>query len=98
MIKLLHAVAPEHPLAFGHLLRAIDFHLGPVREVALAGDDVSALARVVRGGFLPYVVLAGGEGDECRCCEGRGPVDGRSRRVRLRALHVPVAGHQRARI
>src|SRR3954471_24232903 len=77
LIKLLHTVAPEHPLAFGHLLRAIDFHLGPVREVALAGDDVSALARVVRGGFFPYVVLAGGEGD-VPLLAGRTPVDGQA--------------------
>src|SRR4051794_14354200 len=75
LIKLLHTVAPEHPLAFGHLLRAIDFHLGPVREVALAGDDVSDLARVVRGGYFPYVVLAGGKGD-IPLLQDRGPVDG----------------------
>jgi uncharacterized protein YyaL (SSP411 family) len=75
LIKLLHTVAPEHPLAFGHLLRAIDFHLGPVREVALAGDDVSDLARVVRGGYFPYVVLAGGKGD-IPLLRDRGPVDG----------------------
>ena len=75
LITLLHKVAPEHPLAFGHLLRAIDFHLGPVREVALAGDDVSALAGVVRSGFFPYVVLAGGSGD-VPLLEGRVPVDG----------------------
>jgi uncharacterized protein YyaL (SSP411 family) len=75
LITLLHKVAPEHPLAFGHLLRAIDFHLGPVREVALAGDDVSALAAVVRSGFFPYVVLAGGSGD-IPLLEGRVPVDG----------------------
>ncbi|MDA0167281.1 thioredoxin domain-containing protein [Solirubrobacter ginsenosidimutans] len=75
LIKLLHTVAPEHPLAFGHLLRAIDFHLGPVREVALAGDDVSALAAVVREAFLPYVVLAGGSGD-IPLLHGRVPVDG----------------------
>jgi uncharacterized protein YyaL (SSP411 family) len=75
LIKLLHAIAPEHPLAFGHLLRAIDFHLGPVREVALAGDDVASLARVVRGGFFPYVVLAGGEAD-IPLLRDRGPVDG----------------------
>ncbi|HEY6889850.1 MAG TPA: thioredoxin domain-containing protein [Solirubrobacter sp.] len=75
LIKLLHTVAPEHPLAFGHLLRAIDFHLGPVREVALAGDDVSALAAVVRESFLPYVVLAGGSGD-IPLLHGRVPVDG----------------------
>jgi uncharacterized protein YyaL (SSP411 family) len=77
LIELLHAIAPEHPLAFGHLLRAIDFHLGPVREVALAGDDVSSLARVVRGGFFPYVVLAGGEGD-IPLLRDRGPVDGQA--------------------
>ena len=42
LIRLLHVVAPQHPLAFGHLLRAIDFQLAPVREVALAGDDAPA--------------------------------------------------------
>ena len=76
LIKLLVKVVPEHPLAFGHLLRAIDFALAPVREVALAGDDVSELARVVRGGFFPHVVLAGGVGD-VPLLEGRTPVDGK---------------------
>jgi uncharacterized protein YyaL (SSP411 family) len=77
LIKLLHTVAPEHPLAFGHLLRAIDFHLGPVREVALAGEDVVSLARVVRGGYFPYVVLAGGSGD-IPLLRDRVPVDGKA--------------------
>ena len=47
----LHEIAPRHPTAFGHLLQALDFHLAPVREVALAGEPagVAALARVVRG-------------------------------------------------
>ncbi len=75
LIRLLHVVAPQHPLAFGHLLRAIDFQLAPVREVALAGDDDGALARVVRGGFWPYTVLAGGDG-AVPLLEGRVPVDG----------------------
>src|SRR3712207_8372015 len=45
-----HAIAPQHPVAFGHLLQALDFHLSPTREVALAGDPdgVAALAAVVR--------------------------------------------------
>jgi hypothetical protein len=77
LIRLLHTVAPQHPLAFGHLLRAIDFALAPVQEVALAGSDVAPLARVVRGRFLPHVVLAGGDGD-IPLLEGRGPVDGRA--------------------
>jgi uncharacterized protein YyaL (SSP411 family) len=77
LIRLLHTVAPEHPLAFGHLLRAIDFALAPVREVALAGEPLAPLARVVRSRFLPHVVLAGGGGD-VPLLEGRGPVDGRA--------------------
>ena len=77
LIRLLHTVAPEHPLAFGHLLRAIDFHLAPVREVALAGDEPTPLARVVRTEFRPYVVLAGGSGP-IPLLEGRTPVDGQA--------------------
>jgi uncharacterized protein len=77
LIRLLHTVAPQHPLAFGHLLRAVDFALAPVREVALAGEPLAPLARVVRGRFLPHVVLAGGGGD-VPLLEGRGPVGGRA--------------------
>jgi uncharacterized protein len=78
LIRLLHTVVPQHPLAFGHLLRAIDFHLSPVREVALAGDDITALARVVHAGYHPHVVLAGGPATDVPLLEGRGPVDGRA--------------------
>ena len=81
LIELLVKVVPDHPLAFGHLLRAIDFALAPVREVALAGDDVTALAQVVRGGFFPHVVLAGGER---RGPAARGPHAGRRQAGRLR--------------
>jgi uncharacterized protein YyaL (SSP411 family) len=78
LIRLLHTVAPQHPLAFGHLLRAMDFYLAPVREVALVGDDLSELAAVVRGAYHPHVVLAGGSGDEPPLLSGRGPVNGRA--------------------
>ncbi|HEX6021802.1 MAG TPA: thioredoxin domain-containing protein, partial [Solirubrobacter sp.] len=77
LIRLLHTVAPQHPLAFGHLLRAIDFALAPVREVAVVGDDVRELAGVVRGRFHPHVVLAGGTGD-VPLLAGREPVDGQA--------------------
>jgi len=64
-LRLLHELAPRHPGAFGHLLQALAFHLGTVREVALVGDaaGVADLARVVRGRLRPGVVLAGGPGD-----------------------------------
>jgi uncharacterized protein len=65
--------ALQHPDAFGHLLQAIDFHLSPIREVALVAPANGAgttapldeLARVVRSAHRPHVVLAGGpEGSE----------------------------------
>jgi hypothetical protein len=72
-IRLFSPAAARHPDAFGHLLQAIDFHLSPVREVALVapsnGADGTAgldeLAGVVRSAHRPHVVLAGGpEGSE----------------------------------
>src|SRR3954470_1391277 len=61
IFRLLHEIAPQHPHAFAHLLQAIDFHLAPVKEVALVGDDIGPLERVVRGRFRPHLVLAGGD-------------------------------------
>jgi uncharacterized protein YyaL (SSP411 family) len=78
VLRLLHEIAPQHPHAFGHLLQAMDFHLAPVKEVALVGDDLRPLERVVRGAFRPHVVLAGGEHDGVPLLEGREPVDGRA--------------------
>lgn len=75
LIALLHPIAPKHPLAFGHLLRAMDFFVAPVREVALAGPS-DELASVVRRGFFPHVVLAGGGGDAVPLLAGRDAVDG----------------------
>ena len=47
-----------HPDAFGHLLQAIDFHLSPVREVALVAPANGAAGlrrprRARRGRFAP---------------------------------------------
>jgi uncharacterized protein YyaL (SSP411 family) len=52
--------AAQHPESFAHLLRAIDFHLATVKEVALVGDDLGELAATARAGFRPHLVLAGG--------------------------------------
>ena len=79
VLRLLHQAAARHPHGLAHLLRAMDFHLASVKEVALvapvggatpeasdgAADAVAELAAVVRSGFRPYLVLAGGaEGAE----------------------------------
>ena len=88
VLRLLYQLAARHPHAFAHLLRAADFYLAPVREVAIVGPDSGSLVRAVRGRFRPYVVLAGGEGAPTASdrdplvgvplLEGREPVDGRA--------------------
>jgi uncharacterized protein YyaL (SSP411 family) len=50
----------SHPDSFAHLLRALDFHLASKREVALVGQDTSALESIVRAEFRPNVVVAAG--------------------------------------
>jgi uncharacterized protein len=50
----------SHPDSFAHLLRALDFHLASKREVALVGQDFSALEAIVRAEFRPNVVVAAG--------------------------------------
>jgi uncharacterized protein YyaL (SSP411 family) len=65
VFALFAKTAAQHPESFAHLLRALDFHLSPTKEVALIGDDVGELAAVVRSSFRPHLVLAGGpEGSE----------------------------------
>ena len=100
VFRLLHQAAASHPQALAHLLTAMDFHFAPVKEVALvgepSGDGLGELATVVRSGFRPHVVLAGGpEGSE-RTGADAGANRGRrpARRVRVRALRLPPAGHR----
>jgi uncharacterized protein YyaL (SSP411 family) len=78
VLRLLHELAGQHPQAFGHLLQALDFHLAPVKEVALVGEDLTPLERVVRGAFRPHLVLAGGAADGVPLLRDRPPVDGRA--------------------
>jgi uncharacterized protein YyaL (SSP411 family) len=60
VFRLFAKPAAQHPDAFAHLLRALDFHLSPTKEVALMGDDLTELAKVVRSQYRPHLVLAGG--------------------------------------
>jgi uncharacterized protein len=76
VLRLLVQLGVRHPQAFGHLLRAADFYLAPVREVAIVGPDPGELLAVVRGAYRPHVVLAGGESDGVPLLQGREPVDG----------------------
>ena len=81
VLRPLTQAVTRYPTAFGHLLQAMAFHLGPVREVAVVGDDPGALLAVVRAEHRPRLVLAGGPGFEppaVPLLEGRTPVDGRT--------------------
>jgi uncharacterized protein YyaL (SSP411 family) len=60
VFRLFASTAATHPNSFAHLLRAIDFHLSPTKEVALVGNDLTELATTVRTKFRPHLVLAGG--------------------------------------
>ncbi|MEA2404683.1 MAG: uncharacterized protein QOE08_1330, partial [Thermoleophilaceae bacterium] len=78
VFRLLGKIAFQHPLAFAHLLQALDFHFASVKEVALVGEGREPLERVVRERFRPHLVLAGGAADGVPLLEGREPVDGRA--------------------
>ena len=56
-MRLFAPAAARHPDAFGHLLQAIDFHLSPVREIALVapanGAAGSARSPSSPGSFAP---------------------------------------------
>jgi uncharacterized protein YyaL (SSP411 family) len=82
-IALAADVAARYPTAFGYVLSGIDFELAAVREVALLGEDIGALERVVRGRFRPHVVLAAAP-------------DGALSSVPLLAGRSPVGGHATA--
>jgi uncharacterized protein len=60
VFRLFAGAAARQPEAFAHLLRALDFHLSPTKEVALIGDDLTTLTKVVRSKYRPHLVLAGG--------------------------------------
>ena len=88
VLQLLYPMAVKHPQGFGHLLRAADFYLAPVKEVAIVGsaERRNELVRVVREAFRPHLVLAAGVGSQAASAseppigvpllEGREPVDG----------------------
>jgi uncharacterized protein len=79
VFRLFSRAAAQRPEAFAHLLRTLDFHLSPTKEVALIGDDLRELSRVVRATYRPHLVLAGGpEGSDMPALlQGRPTIEGR---------------------
>ncbi|MEW6278628.1 MAG: thioredoxin domain-containing protein, partial [Candidatus Eremiobacterota bacterium] len=90
-LRRMAALTAELPAAFGLLLRALDFHLGPPAEIVLTGDDVEGFLERLAPRFLPRTVLAR-TGPDWPICAGKGPVDGRSAAYACRdyACQAPV--------
>ena len=60
ILRLCGPLAAEHPLAFGHLLYAVDLAARGIDEVVVAGDRPDLVA-TVQTRFTPNAVLAWGE-------------------------------------
>jgi uncharacterized protein YyaL (SSP411 family) len=59
-LKSVQRIAGRLALGFGHALQAIDFHIGPVREIALVGpaDSRAPLQATVLESYRPRTVVA----------------------------------------
>jgi hypothetical protein len=70
----------QYPSGFGRLLEAIDFQLGPSREIAVIGADKSAhqFITAYRKRYLPRTVIAAGEAGTIALMRDRTKVDGNS--------------------
>jgi uncharacterized protein YyaL (SSP411 family) len=65
-LTLFRGLMESSSVATGQMLLAVDFHLGPVQEIAVIGDphnaDVRDVLRAVHARFRPWHVLASGSG------------------------------------
>jgi len=63
----------QHPLAFGHVLGALDFSISPRKEIAIMGDlqsaDTQALLAVINGRYLPNAVLVSASSTDIQAAE-----------------------------
>jgi uncharacterized protein YyaL (SSP411 family) len=77
VLRLVRDVAEHAPSAFGWALCALDLHLSPPRELAIAGPPESEVARAALRGLDPNAVVAFGPADGVPLLAGKGLVDGR---------------------
>jgi hypothetical protein len=70
----------HYPAGMAEMLCALDLHLGPALQIALAADAESHLAAAVHAGFAPRKVVAGrpvtGDAATLALLADRGPVSG----------------------
>jgi uncharacterized protein len=76
VLRLLAPAMERVPRSFSWALCALDLHLSPPRELAIAGDVRSEVARAALAGFVPDTVVAVGPSEEIPLLRGKGLVDG----------------------
>jgi uncharacterized protein len=69
------SLVKQYPSGFGRLLAAVDFHVGPSREIAIVGDPTEFLA-VLRKHYQPRAVVASGSGGHIALLKDRPEVEG----------------------
>jgi uncharacterized protein len=76
VLRLVRDLLPRAPQGFGWALCALDLHLAPPRELAVAGDPDSPVSRAALAGYRPNEVVAVGPADDVPLLAGKGLVDG----------------------
>jgi uncharacterized protein len=77
VFRLVREALARVPLAFGHVLSALDLHFSPPREIAIAGPPDSEVARAALRGFDPHAVVAFGPAEGVPLLRGKNLVDGK---------------------
>ena len=88
IVRLLGAMAVEHPTAFGHVLAAVDLVVRGTTEIVVAGDRPDLVAAARARYLLPNAVLAWGERYDSPLWEGRD--DGRAYVCQHYACQLPA--------
>ena len=76
VLRIVRDALVRAPSAFGWLLVALDQHLAPHREIAIAGAPDATVARAAVAAAAPTDVIAFGPADDVPLLAGRDEVDG----------------------
>ena len=77
VFRLLAPAISRVPSAFGWALCALELHLSPRRELAIAGPAESEIARAALAGFDPNTVVAFGPSETVALLRGKELVGGK---------------------
>jgi hypothetical protein len=78
-VRSFRSALERFPASQPTMLMALDWILGPAREIVLAGPDPTPFLQDLAGRFLPNSVIARADGRaRLPLLEGKGAVDGKS--------------------